>query len=133
MLLCFLFFSFTYKRVLCWCVPHSDDCGLHLPCIHLSVDGQLASLRLPVAVGGHLGQDFAALLMWRGQAAGDTGQLQADGGTAGFSEGGAVVAEVAVNHWLLSPAEFAAVGPPLSPLPFDSCLGLCANNEIQLV
>lgn len=131
-MLFFLFFSvFTHKRVLCWCVPHSDDCGLHLPGIHLSVAARLAPLLLPVAVGGHLGQDDAAVLMWQGQAAGGAGQLQADGGAAGFGEGGAVVAEVVVDHRLRSPAEFAAVEPPLSPLPFDSCLGLWVNSEIQ--
>lgn len=35
-----------------------------------------------------------------------------------------MVAEVVADHRLLSPAEFAAVGLPLRPLPFDSCLCL---------
>lgn len=105
-------------------VLYSDDRGLHLPCIHLTVAAQLAPLLQPIAVGRHLGQDDAAVFVWRGQGAAGGGQLQADGGTAGFSEGGAVVAEMVADRRLLSPGEFAAVGPPLSPLPFHSCLGL---------
>lgn len=82
-----------------------------------------------VAVGSHLGQDDAAVFRWRGQAARSAGQLQANGGAAGFSHGGAVVAEMVADHRLLSPAEFPAVGLPLSPLPFDSCLCLSVKGK----
>lgn len=112
------------SMLLAWHVPHSDDRCLRLPCIHLAVAARLAPLLLPIAIGSHLGQGDAVIFVRRGQAAGGAGQLQADGGAAGFSEGGALVAEIVADHRLLSPAEYAAVGPPLSPLPFDSCLGL---------
>lgn len=118
------FFFFTFEHVPAWHVPHSDDCGLHLPCIHLAVAARLAPLLLPIAIGSHLGQDDAVVFLWRGQASSGAGKLQANGGAAGFGQGGALVAKMVADHRLLSPAEYAAVGPPLSPLPFDSCLGL---------
>lgn len=128
-----LFFFFPpHLCVLAWaCSPRSDDRGLHLPHHNLTVNARLILLLLPVAVGGHLGHDDAPVLLQRRQAAGGTGQLHADGGAAGFGEGGAAVAEVVADHRLPPPAELAAVGPPLSPLAFDSCLGLWINTGIQ--
>lgn len=117
--------------MLAWHVPRSDDRGLHRPHVHLAVAARLAPLLLPVAVGSHLGQDGAAVFQWQRQAAGGAGQLQADGGATGFGEGGALVAEMVADRRLLSPAEYAAVGPPLSPLPFDCCLGLEVKSDNQ--
>lgn len=117
--------------MLVWHVPRSDDRGLHLPRIYLAVAARLAPLLQPVAVGSHLGQDDAGVFVRRGQRAAGVGQLQADGGAAGFRQGGAVVAEVVADRWLLLKAEFAAVGPPLSPFPFDSCLGLEVRSGNQ--
>lgn len=111
--------------------PHSDDTGLHPVCVHLAVAARLAPLLLSVAVGWHLGRDVVALLLRGGQAAQDGGQLGSDGGAARLGEGGAIVVEVVADHGLIPPAKFTAVGLPLSPLPFESCLGLQIHNESQ--
>lgn len=111
--------------------PHSHDTGLHPVCVHLAVAARLAPLLLPVVVGRHLGQDVVSLLLRGGQAAQDGGQLGTDGGAARLSEGGAIVVEVVADRRLIPPAKFTAVGLPLSPLPFESCLGLRIHNKSQ--
>lgn len=135
---CILLRLFTFKCVCLCSAPqpslqrflHSDDTGLHPVCVHRAVAARLAPLVLPVAVGRHLGRDAAALLLRGGQAAQDGGQLGTGGDAARLGEGGAVVVEVVADR-LIPPAKFAAVGPPLSPLPFESCLGLRIHNESQ--
>lgn len=93
--------------------------GLHLvEHVHLPVAARLAVLLLPVGVLPLLEQDVAVLFRRRIR------MLQADGGTAGFGNGGAVVVKVVVGDRHVSPAGFTPGGLPLSPLPLQCCLGL---------
>lgn len=73
---------------------HSDDCGLHLvQHVHLPV-AACQYLLLSVGVWLCLGQQVADLS--RGHSS-DSSLLCADGGIAGFSDGGTVVVEVVVG------------------------------------
>lgn len=79
-----------------------------------------ACLLLPVGVLLLQGQEVAVFVSFRIRSV-----LQADGGAAGFGEGGVVVVvEVVVAHGRVSPAGFTPGRLPLMPLPPQRCLGL---------
>lgn len=59
--------------------------------------------------------------------------LQADGGAAGFRDGGVgVVVKVIVGDGCFSPAGLTPGRLPLSPFPLQSCLSLDINKDGQL-
>lgn len=102
----------VYMKYVCLCLApqpslqrflFSDERGFHPVCVHLAVAARLAPPLL------------------------DGGQLGADGGAGRLGEGGVEV----VADRLIPEAKFTAAGLPLSPLPFESCLGLRIHNESQ--
>lgn len=104
------------------CFLSSDFSGLQLVhLVHLTVAARLTLPLLSIGVGLNRGQEVAVLSKG---CSGSGRLLQADGCTAGFSNGGAVVTEVVIGDRCFSPAGFTTTRLPLSPLPPQRCLGL---------
>lgn len=108
----------------------SDVSGLQLvQHVHLPVAACLTVLLLPVGFLLHIGQEVAVFLLFKRR----TGLLQADGGAAGFGDGGVgVVVKVVVGDGCFSPAGLSPGRLPLSPFPLQRCLGLDANKDSQM-
>lgn len=108
----------------------SDVGGLQLAeHVHLPVAACLAVVLLPVGFLLHHGQEVVIFILFRRHS---SRLFQADGGTAGFSNGGVgVVVKVVVGGRCFSPACFTPGRLPLSPLPLQRCLGLDVNKDSQ--
>lgn len=106
------------------CFLQSDVGDLQLvEHVHLPVAACLAVLLLAV---GHRGYEVAIFILFRRHS---SRLLQADGGTAGFGNGGVGVVVKVVGDRCVSPAGFTPGRLPLSPLSLQRCLGLDVNKD----